>query len=150
MHPVNITIYAMKKIFAIAAMAAGIFALSSCSQKVDVAGDWIVTEVDGSSLPELFEGQETPFISFNPADGRLHGNTGVNVINSTYTQDGKNLEIGMAASTMMAGPEEWMQTERQIIDALGNTRTVKAADENTIELCDSTGKAVLTLEKRQK
>ena len=129
-------------------MAAGISFLSSCCQKVDIAGDWTVSEVNGETLPTLLEGQEAPFLSFDPAEGRLHGNTGVNIINSTYTIDGNKLELGPAMSTMMAGPQEWMETEREILDALGTARTVKAASSESIELRDSTGTAVLTLVRK--
>lgn len=138
----------MKKIIVFAAMAAGISFLSSCCQKVDIAGDWTVSEVNGETLPTLLEGQEAPFLSFDPAEGRLHGSTGVNIINSTYTIDGNKLEFGPAMSTMMAGPQEWMETEREILDALGTARTVKAASSESIELRDSTGTAVLTLVRK--
>ena len=67
---------------------------------------------------------------------------------STYTLDGKNLEIGQAMSTMMAGPDEWMKTEREIIDALGTVKTVKAVSSEKIELRDDSGKAVLTLVRK--
>lgn len=139
----------MKKIIVVfAAMAAGISFLSSCCQKVDIAGDWTVSEVNGETLPTLLEGQEAPFLSFDPAENRMHGNTGVNIINSTYTLDGKNLEIGQAMSTMMAGPDEWMKTEREIIDALGTVKTVKAVSSEKIEFRDDSGKAVLTLVRK--
>lgn len=138
----------MKKIIVFAAMAAGISFLSSCCQKVDIAGDWTVSEVNGETLPTLLEGQEAPFLSFDPAEGRLHGSTGVNIINSTYTIDGNKLEFGPAMSTMMAGPQEWMEAESKILAALDNARTVKSVDETTIELCDSTGAAVLSLVRK--
>ena len=138
----------MKKIIVFAAMAAGISFLSSCCQKVDIAGDWTVNEVNGETLPALLEGQEAPFLSFDPEEGRLHGNTGVNIINSTYSIDGNKLELGPAMSTMMAGPQEWMETEREILDALGTARTVKAASSGAIELRDSTGAAVLSLVRK--
>lgn len=138
----------MKKIIVFAAMAAGISFLSSCCQKVDIAGDWTVNEVNGETLPALLEGQEAPFLSFDPEEGRLHGNTGVNIINSTYTIDGNKLELGPAMSTMMAGPQEWMEAESKILAALDNARTVKSVDETTIELCDSTGAAVLSLVRK--
>ena len=138
----------MKKIIVFAAMAAGISFLSSCCQKVDIAGDWTVNEVNGETLPALLEGQEAPFLSFDPEEGRLHGNTGVNIINSTYSIDGNKLELGPAMSTMMAGPQEWMETEREILDALDAARTVKAVSSGAIELRDSTGAAVLSLVRK--
>ena len=139
----------MKKIIiALAAVAGIVVALSSCCQSVDIAGEWSVTEVDGNALPDLWEGQKAPFLSFDPAENRMHGNTGVNIINSTYTLDGKNLEIGQAMSTMMAGPDEWMKTEREMIDALGTVKTVKAVSSEKIELRDDSGKAVLTLVRK--
>ena len=51
-------------------------------------------------------------------------------------------------STMMAGPQEWMEAESEILAALDNARTVKSVDETTIELCDSTGTAVLSLVRK--
>ena len=138
----------MKKIIALAAIAAGIVAVSSCCQKVDIAGEWTVNEVNGETLPVLLEGQEVPFLSFDAVEGKMHGNTGVNIINSTYTLKGKKLELGPAMSTMMAGPQEWMEAESEILAALDNARTVKSVDETTIELCDSTGTAVLSLVRK--
>ena len=138
----------MKKMITSAAIAAGIFAISSCCRTTDIAGEWTVNEVNGETLPALLEGQEAPFLSFDPEEGRLHGNTGVNIINSTYSIDGNKLELGPAMSTMMAGPQEWMETEREILDALDAARTVKAVSSGAIELRDSTGTAVLSLVRK--
>ena len=107
-----------------------------------------MNEVNGETLPVLLEGQKVPFLSFDPAEGKLHGNTGVNIINSTYTIDGNKLELGPAMSTMMAGPQEWMEAESEILAALDNARTVRTVDETTIELCDSTGTAVISLVRK--
>lgn len=138
----------MKKILTLAAVSAGIFVISSCCRTTDIAGEWTVNEVNGETLPVLLEGQKVPFLSFDPAEGKLHGNTGVNIINSTYTIKGNKLELGPAMSTMMAGPQEWMEAESEILAALDNARTVKSVDETTIELCDSTGTAVLSLVRK--
>lgn len=138
----------MKKILTLAAMSAGIFVISSCCRTTDIAGEWTVNEVNGETLPVLLEGQKVPFLSFDPAEGKLHGNTGVNIINSTYTIKGNKLELGPAMSTMMAGPDEWMKTEREIIDALGTVKTVKAVSSEKIEFRDDSGKAVLTLVRK--
>lgn len=138
----------MKKIIALAAAAAGIMAVSSCCQKIDISGEWTVNEVNGETLPALLEGQEGPFLSFDAVEGKMHGNTGVNIINSTYTLKGKKLELGPAMSTMMAGPQEWMEAESKILGALGNVRTVKPVDEINLELCDSTGTAIISLVRK--
>lgn len=143
---INIKDKKMKNFMTLAAFAAaGILTVSSCCREADVAGEWTVNEVDGKSLPSLEEGQKVPFLNFDPSEGRLHGFTGVNIINSTYTLDGKDIEIGQAMSTMMAGPQEWMDTERDILNALDRVKTVKSPSEGTLELCDSTGSAVIVL-----
>lgn len=56
-----------------------------------------------------------PFISFN-ADGRLHGFSGINLLNGSPQVDGHAIDFGLVAATLMAGPTEAMKTESRLFE----------------------------------
>ncbi|MCD8166128.1 MAG: META domain-containing protein, partial [Bacteroides sp.] len=82
-----------------------------------LGGSWNIVTVRGKSVSSSMETK--PFIEFNVADKRIHGNAGCNVINGGYNQDGgqsNSLRFTQVVSTMMACPE--LDLERQVLDAL--------------------------------
>ena len=87
-----------------------------------------------------------PFIEFDVENGRIHGNTGVNIVNGNYTIDGNNLSFGTLMTTMMAGPESKMKTEQDFLAAVNAVKTAKTAD-GILTLYDAEGKALMTLSK---
>lgn len=135
-------------IITIMAAIAAAFALSSCCSQPDLAGKWTVESIGGQTLSQETPGlEELPFIEFDVTEGRVHGNSGINILNSTFTQDGKSLKFGMAASTMMAGPEEAMQVERNFLDAFGRVASAKVSGKEILELSDAEGNVLMVLKR---
>lgn len=122
----------------------------SCSQaKVDakkLEGKWNVIEVKGEKI--LKEGLP-PYMEFDMAQNKLHGNAGCNMFNTTVTLDADDVSaitIAPGAATMMACPD--MATEDAIMQAMGNVNAVKAgSSENEMVLVDSDGNVLLVLSK---
>lgn len=121
----------------------------SCSQaKVDakkLEGKWNVIEVKGEKI--LKEG--LPYMEFDMAQNKLHGNAGCNMFNTTVTLDANDVSsitIAPGAATMMACPD--MATEDAIMQAMGNVKAVKAGNsENEMVLVDQDGNVLLVLSK---
>lgn len=121
----------------------------SCSDaKTDakkLEGKWNVIEVKGEKI--LKEG--LPYMEFDMAQNKLHGNAGCNMFNSSFTLDDKDISsitIAPGAATMMACPD--MATEDAIMQAMGNVKAVKAgSSENEMVLVDQDGNVLLVLSK---
>ena len=121
----------------------------SCSEaKTDakkLEGKWNVIEVKGEKI--LKEG--LPYMEFDMAQNKLHGNAGCNMFNSSFTLDDKDISsitIAPGAATMMACPD--MATEDAMMQAMGNVKAVKAgSSENEMVLVDQDGNVLLVLSK---
>ena len=118
----------------------------SCSEaKTDakkLEGKWNVVEVKGEKI--LKEG--LPYMEFDMAQNKLHGNAGCNMFNTTITLDANDVSsitIAPGAATMMACPD--MATEDAIMKAMGD---VKAGNsESEMALVDQDGNVLLVLSK---
>ena len=121
----------------------------SCSDiKTDVKkleGKWNVVEVKGEKI--LKEG--LPYMEFDMAQNKLHGNAGCNMFNTTITLDANDVSsitIAPGAATMMACPD--MATEDAIMKAMGDVKAVKAGNsESEMALVDQDGNVLLVLSK---
>lgn len=121
----------------------------SCSEaKTDakkLEGKWNVIEVKGEKI--LKEG--LPYMEFDMAQNKLHGNASCNMFNSSFTLDDKDISsitIAPGAATMMACPD--MATEDAIMQAMGNVKAVKAGNsESEMVLVDQDGNVLLVLSK---
>ena len=121
----------------------------SCSEaKTDakkLAGKWNVVEVKGEKI--LKEG--LPYMEFDMAQNKLHGNAGCNMFNTTITLDANDVSsitIAPGAATMMACPD--MATEDAIMKAMGDVKAVKAGNsESEMALVDQDGNVLLVLSK---
>lgn len=130
---------------------AATLALGACGTKKNATapaemipeGRWKITAVNGEALPDSMETQ--PFLAFNHAEKRVHGNCGCNIVNSTYTQEKPGqLKFGGMMTTMMACPD--LAIERRILDALEQVVSFTATGKS-YDLCNKDGKAVIHLEK---
>lgn len=135
----------MKKIVIALCVMFGVVALNACSEQLDLAGEWNVETIGGQAIEGL---EETPFLSFDVENGRVHGNTGVNMINSTFTQDGKSLKFGLGATTMMAGPEKAMAVEQVFLKAFGEVAAAKM-NADKLEFSDADGNVVMVLSRKK-
>ena len=121
----------------------------SCSEaKTDakkLEGKWNVVEVKGEKI--LKEG--LPYMEFDMAQNKLHGNAGCNMFNTTITLDANDVSsitIAPGAATMMACPD--MATEDAIMKAMGDVKAVKAGkSESEMALVDQDGNVLLVLSK---
>ena len=121
----------------------------SCSEaKTDakkLEGKWNVVEVKGEKI--LKEG--LPYMEFDMAQNKLHGNAAVNMFNTTITLDANDVSsitIAPGAATMMACPD--MATEDAIMKAMGDVKAVKAGNsESEMTLVDQDGNVLLVLSK---
>ena len=121
----------------------------SCSEaKTDakkLEGKWNVVEVKGEKI--LKEG--LPYMEFDMAQNKLHGNAGCNMFNTTITLDANDVSsitIAPGAATMMACPD--MATEDAIMKAMGDVKAVKAGNsESEMTLVDQDGNVLLVLYK---
>ena len=121
----------------------------SCSEaKTDakkLEGKWNVVEVKGEEI--LKEG--LPYMEFDMAQNKLHGNAGCNMFNTTITLDANDVSsitIAPGAATMMACPD--MATEDAIMKAMGDVKAVKAGNsESEMTLVDQDGNVLLVLSK---
>ena len=121
----------------------------SCSEaKTDakkLEGKWNVVEVKGEKI--LKEG--LPYMEFDMAQNKLHGNAGCNMFNTTITLDANDVSsitIAPGAATMMACPD--MATEDAIMKAMGDVKAVKAGNsESEMALVDQDGNVLLVSSK---
>lgn len=81
-----------------------------------VKGDWAIETVYGKDAV----GEKAPFLKFVPADKRVYGNNGCNVINAVYNYNPNDstISFGELASTMMMCQKEGL-TDYEINTALG-------------------------------
>ena len=79
------------------------------------------------------------------AGGTVAGRSGVNRYRADYELDGQSLRLGVAASTMMAGPPEAMAAESAFLTLLGGVQGARVVDA-TLELLDRDGAPILWFE----
>lgn len=136
----------MKKL-SCAAAAASVVLLAGCAQtNAPASADCEVPSLSGATyLLDGVSGKNVPYITFGE-DGRLSGNAGCNGFFGGWTQKGSELTFGHIGSTMrMCGPEE-MKIEDIMLNALNNTKTVRA-EAASIELLDASGSVLLKLKR---
>lgn len=122
---------------------------ASCGdKKVDAKtlnGKWEIVSVNG----ETIKSENMPFIEFDMATNKVHGNGGCNIFNSSVTlsdTDASALKIAPAAATMMACPE--MDMESKIFHVLTEVSGVKATDKaDEVALVNNSGVTLLVLSR---
>ena len=131
----------------IPAMAVSFWSCSNSKTNVQqLEGKWNITEVNGEAISTQ---ENTPFMEFNMAEKKIHGNAGCNIFNTSLETDANDTsapKIAQGMSTMMACPD--METESKILQAMTTVRAVKAGtDANQMLLVDEAGKTVFVLSK---
>ncbi|GCE76129.1 META domain-containing protein [Cellulomonas biazotea] len=82
---------------------------------VDLGGTWRFETLGGADLPPQV--RQAPWLTFD-GDGQVYGLAGVNRVRGTWQLAGEDLTFGPVVSTLMAGPDEAMACERQVLDLL--------------------------------
>lgn len=100
---------------------------------------YLKTEVAVETVPEDVEA----FITLSK-DGKLNGNTGVNILNTTYSiSDGNGIQIQPGATTMMAAPtEEIGNFEQRFLELLGSAVSYRLSGD-TLTLVDANDSSLL-------
>ena len=118
----------------------------SVSKVSDLEGKWIISEAAGEAIPDGMEKQ--PFIEFNMAEKRLHGNAGCNLINGAFQVDDENpsaISFPQVISTMMACPD--MEVEGRVLKALNSVRSFGKLAGGGVGLYDADNNLVMVLVK---
>ena len=106
-------------------------------------GTWLVVEIDGQSVnvPDMK-------LVIDVDEGKLHGNTGCNIINGTLETDmdaANSISFQQIGMTRMACPQPNFET--QLVVALEQATKAKPLKEGRVALLDNQGKTVLLLER---
>lgn len=106
-------------------------------------GTWAVREISGQSVdvPDMK-------LVIDVDEGKLHGNTGCNIINGTLETDmdaANSISFQQIAMTRMACPEPNYET--QLVVALEEAMKAKPLQGGKVALLNSENKAVLLLER---
>ena len=118
----------------------------SVSKLSDLEGKWIISEAAGEAIPDGMEKQ--PFIEFNIAEKRLHGNAGCNLTNGAFQVDDENpsaISFPQVISTMMACPD--MEVEGRVLKALNSVQSFGKLAGGGIGLYDADNNLVMVLVK---
>ena len=144
----------MKKLFITMFAAGTIGLLASCGTAQNAAssayalkGDWRITNVEGLDVKQK-PGDREAYIGFNVKDGQMSGCAGCNRIFGPYTLGEKSGTISFAntASTRMMCAD--MTVEDRVLGAMAKVAKYKIKNGNTLQLKNSDGKVVMTLEKK--
>ncbi len=87
-------------------------------------------------------------ISFDPAELRYAGKSGVNRYFGTYKTDNSKIKLGSAGATMMMGPEPLMQAEQDYLQSLEKVVSFKR-DGDTLTLTTSDGKKLVFVQTNE-
>jgi len=93
---------------------------------IDLRGTWRLVDLGG--LAPATAGGAPVVLTFD-GDGQVYGMAGVNRVRGTFEVDEDGtLRLGPMASTMMAGPDGAMATERAVLELLAEPLRVAADD----------------------
>lgn len=112
----------------------------SCSETADFSGKWVMTSIEGEAVTTT---ENIPFLEFDMTKNRVHGETGVNIINGSFTLDKGKLTFSQMATTMMAGPQEAMDMERKFLNALNSVSSFKMSKKGELFLKDADGNELM-------
>ena len=84
--------------------------------------DWTVVELDGEPV-EMGADEPPPSLALDLEESRVSGWGGVNRLTGTFALSEDELRFGLLATTRMAGPEDAMRRERELLGALERVTT---------------------------
>lgn len=144
----------MKKILVSFCLAAAVAGLSSCASTKNVAvladidGEWNIIEINGTAVVPA-PGQAYPYIGFDKATGRVHGNAGCNRLMGSFDVNAEpgTIDLSQLGTTRMMCPD--MTVEQNVLNALSQVKKyVKLGGEN-IGLCAKSLKHPLLVLKKK-
>ena len=136
----------MKKFlsFAAAVAASALFVVScgGAKEAVDVNGEWAGGSIDGNAVETIMN---EVVISFDGTN--YSANTGVNMINGTYSVEDGALTLDEGMMTRMAGDPAAMAQETNFVNAIQEPLCITLDGEN-LQLIDADGNVKLVLAKK--
>jgi len=140
----------MKTVYSILLICLCVWGFISCktlnTYKVeDLSGKWTIISVKDEPVQSLI----IPFLEFDVAAKRVHGNTGCNTLSAAFESDAKDksaIKLSAPITTMMACIN--MDTEAKILQVITDIAYIKKGEtSNRIRLVDKNGNTMLLLEK---
>ena len=145
----------MKKILVTFCLAAVMTGLSSCGSSkyvtasvADIDGEWSIIEINGTAVVPA-PGQAYPYIGFDQATGRVHGNAGCNRLMGTFDvlAEPGHIDLSQLGTTRMMCPD--MTVEQNVLNALAQVKRYVKLDDENIALCGkSARRPILVLKKK--
>ena len=133
----------LKQTFILGALLLGITACQSAdiapNDSIPLEGRWHIEMVQGQPTIDYSPAQ----ITFE-AEGKLHGNNSCNNFFGQYTQQGEELKLSPAGSTMKACVDALMQQEHKVMQAMPFVTKAKLV-QGRLTLLNSDDKPVLVL-----
>ncbi|MDE5997325.1 MAG: META domain-containing protein [Muribaculaceae bacterium] len=123
--------------------------ITDVQKEGSISGDWAIEIVLGKKAV----GETSPFIKFVPAENRIYGNNGCNIINGSYNTSSadKTISFSHLATTMMLCGQTNI-TDVEIGEALGLTvrYTIEEGNdsESILKFYDAGGREVMELMHR--
>lgn len=111
-----------------------------------LTGMWHITAIDGEPID--VEGMN---ILIDVDEGKLHGNTGCNIMNGRIETDldtPNSISFSAIATTRMSCPD--LESETRLIVALEEATSARALSQNTVELLGSNRQPVVKMERIDK
>ncbi len=106
-------------------------------------GAWLITEANDVETAKY---EDEASVTFT-ADGKANGRAVVNGFFGDYALDGTSIQFDHIGATKMMGPEEEMQAESAILQAINDAKSV-SVDGDKATVYDNKGKVVMTLKRK--
>ncbi|MCL1088171.1 META domain-containing protein [Shewanella profunda] len=133
----------LKQTFIVSALLLGLTACQGSditkNNAIPLQGSWRIEAIQGQPVIDYSPAQ----ITFE-AEGKLHGNNSCNNFFGQYIQQGQELKLMPAGSTMKACVDALMQQEHKVMQAMPLVAKAKLA-EGRLTLLSSDNKPVLIL-----
>lgn len=107
-------------------------------------GTWRVAAIDNEAISD-----NEMLLVIDIAEGKVHGNTGCNILNGTITTDmdaPNSISFQEIATTRMACPDDSHETD--LLVALEDAAFAKPLSPTRVQLLDNRNNVVLTLERK--
>lgn len=99
--------------------------------------EWVVEDVDGGGIVD----HSRATLNFRD-NGRLDGRASCNRYTASYALSGEGLNVGRAASTLMACAPALMRQERRFLDILQGVSRFEVGETGELVLIDASGRRI--------